>query len=165
MTARDDGPVATPQGPPPLRSLGLVLHRDGRFLHEGEPIRNDRLRAAFERGVRFLPADGKYVVAIGPFRGQADVEECGFFVRSVDLEAGMLTLSDGSTDALDAASLRASAIDPDVLLCTVKRGPTPYGVAARFERAAQAELLGAVDEDDGGYFVRVAGRRCAVTLG
>ena len=31
-------------GPPPLRPFGLVLHHDGRFTHEGEPILNRRLR-------------------------------------------------------------------------------------------------------------------------
>ena len=70
----------TAPGPPPLRSLGLVLHRDGRFTHEGHPIANRRLLAAFERGVRFLPAEGKYVVQLGHFRGQLDVEEAGWSV-------------------------------------------------------------------------------------
>ncbi len=53
--------------------------------HEGQAIAHRRLRAAFERGVRYLPAAGKYVVQLGHFRGQLDVEECGFFVRGVDL--------------------------------------------------------------------------------
>jgi hypothetical protein len=152
----------TGAGPPPLRSLDLVLHRDGRFTHEGAPIRNRKLRAAFERGVRYLPEEGKYVVTLGPFRGQLDVEECGFFVRSIDLGAGVVVLSDGALDPFDAASLRASALDPDVLLCTVKRALAPHGLPARFERSAQAELLAAVEEDDEGWFVRVAGRRVAL---
>ena len=146
-------------GPPPLRSLGLVLHRDGRFFHEGAPVTNERLRAAFDRGVRYLPAEGKYVVTLGHFRGQLDVEEVGFFVRSVDLEAGLVTLSDHTTDRLDPASLRTSALDPDVLLCTVKRTLTPWGVPARFERSAQAELLAAVEASEAGFTVRIAGRR------
>lgn len=153
-----------PPGPPPLRSLGLVLHRDGRFLHEGAPVTNARLRAAFDRGVRYLPAEGKYVVTLGPFRGQVDVEECGLFVRSVDLEAGMVALSDCSLDPLDPASLRASALDPDVLLCTVKRRLAPYGLPARFERGAQAELLAAVEDAAGGWWLRVGGRRVRLPL-
>lgn len=155
---------AAPPGPPPLRSLGLVLHRDGRFLHEGEPIANARLRAAFDRGVVYLPAEGKYVVTLGYFRGQLDVEEAGFFVRSVDLDAGALVLSDGSVDRFDPGSLRPSALDPDVLLCTVKCSLAPYGLPARFERGAQAELLAAIDQDGDGVFVRVRGARCAVPL-
>jgi hypothetical protein len=146
------------QGPPPLRSLGLVLHRDGRLLHEGQPIRNARLRAAFERGVCYLPAEGKYVVTIGHFRGQVDVEECGFFVRRVDLASGTIALSDGSEERLDPASLRASALDAGALLCTVKRDLVAHGVPARFLRSAQAELLLGVEENgEGSYSLVVAG--------
>ena len=144
-------------GPPPLRSLGLVLHRDGRLLHEGQPIRNARLRAAFERGVRYLPAEGKYVVTLGHFRGQVDVEECGFFVRSVDLATGTIALSDGCTERLDPASLRVSALDADALLCTVKRDLVAHGLPARFLRSAQAELLLGVEEGKGGFSLVVAG--------
>ena len=146
-------------GPPPLRSLGLVLHRDGRFLHEGLPVTNLRLRAAFERGVRWLPDEGKYVVTLGHFRGQVDVEEAGFFVRGVDLATGRLALSDGTQEPLEPASLRASALDPDALLCTVKRAVSPYGVPARFLRSAQAELLAAVEEGPEGLVLCVAGTR------
>ena len=44
-------------GPPPLRPFGLVLHHDGRWTHEGVPVTNRRLREAFDRSVRFLPAE------------------------------------------------------------------------------------------------------------
>jgi hypothetical protein len=144
-------------GPPPLRSLDLVLHRDGRFTHEGQPIRNRRLRSAFERGVCWLAREGKYVVTLGHFRGQLDVEEAGFFVRAIDLATGTIALSDGSRERLDVASLRASALDADVLLCTAKRDVARFGLPARFERGAQAELLGAVEERDGRLVVRIAG--------
>jgi hypothetical protein len=147
-----------PAGPPPLRSLGLVLHRDGRFLHEGAPVTNVRLRAAFDRGVRWLPAEGKYVVTLGHFRGQLDVEEAGFFVRSVDVAHGTVALSDRTRESLDVATLRASALDRDVLLCTVKRALAPWGVPARLERGAQAELLAAVEERGGALVLRIAGR-------
>ena len=151
--------MTAPAGPPPLRSFGLVLHRDGCFLHEGEPVTNARLRAAFERGVRWLPAEGKYVVTLGPFRGQVDVEEAGFFVEDVDLADGTVALSDRTREPLDVASLRASALDPDALLCTVKRSLAPGGLPARFTRGAQAALLGAVEESDAGLVVAIAGRR------
>ena len=147
----------TQPDPPRLRSLGLVLHRDGRFSHEGQPIANRRLHAAFERGVRYLPGDGKYVVQLRHFRGQLDVEEAGFFVRSVDLESGGLALSDGSRDRLDPASLRGSALDADALLCTVKRDRVAHGLPARFTHSAQAELLLGVEEREGRFALRVAG--------
>ena len=144
-------------GPPPLRSFGLVLHRDGRCTHEGQAIANRRLRAAFERGVRFLPAEGKYVAQVGHFRGQLDVEECGFFVCDVDLATGNITLSDGSGDRLDPTSLRGSALDADALLCTVKRDLVAHGLTARFTRAAQAQLLLGVEQGARGFLLHVAG--------
>jgi hypothetical protein len=144
-------------GPPPLRPFGLRLHRDGRFTHEGFPILNARLRALFERSVRYLPDEGKYVVQVAHFRGQLEVEEAGFFVRAVDLAHGTLALSDRSEEPLDPASLRPSALDPDALLCTVKRALVPGGLPARFERGAQAELLLAVEEGEAGPALRIAG--------
>ena len=143
-------------GPPPLRSFGLVLHRDGRFTHEGVPIRNKKLRAAFERSVRYLPAERVYVVQLGRFRGVVDVEEAGFFVRGVDLARGVLRLSDGSEEALEPASLRLSPSGDGALLCTVKRALAPGGLPARFDRGAQAELLLGVEEGTGGLRLRVA---------
>jgi hypothetical protein len=153
-------------GPPPLRPFGLLLHRDGRFTHEGHPIANARLRALFERSVRYLPEEGKYVVQVGHFRGQLEVEEAGFFVRSVDLARGTLALSDRSEEALDPATLRPSAADPDVWLCTVKRElAPPDGLPARFERSAQAELLLAIEWVGDALCLRVAGELRALPPG
>jgi hypothetical protein len=150
--------MGAPAGPPPLVPFGLVLHRDGRFTHEGVPIRNRKLRARFERSVRYLPEDGKYVVQIGRFRGEVEIEEAGFFVRTIDLARGTITLSDASEEALDPTTLRRSRIDPDVLLCTVKRDLAPGGLPARFERGAQAELLLAVEETAQGPALRLGAR-------
>jgi hypothetical protein len=111
----------------------------------------------FERGVAYLPAEGRYVVRLGPFRGEVDVEEAGFFVRGVDAGAGTISLSDGSIERLEVTSLRPSALDPDALLCTVKRDVGPYGLPARFTHAAQAELLAAVEETPEGIALRLEG--------
>jgi hypothetical protein len=142
--------------PPPLRPFDLVLHHDGSWSHEGIPITNRRLRAAFDRAVRFLPAEGRYVVQLGRFRGQIEVEEAAFFVRSAQPEAGRLELSDGTRDRLEVGSLRTSPRD-GALLCTVKRDLAPHGLPARFTHAAQAELLAAVEESPAGPVLRVAG--------
>jgi hypothetical protein len=136
-------------GPPPLRPFGLVLHHDGRWSHEGQPIRNRKLREHFDRSVDYLPDERKYVVRLGHFRGEIEIEEAGFFVREVDLESGEVRLSDGSRAPLDVASLHASGID-GALLCRVKHELEPAGLLARFTHAAQAELLGALGEDDDG---------------
>ncbi len=124
-------PTAAHRGPPPLRPFGLVLHHDGRFTHEGAPIRNRKLRERFDRSVEYLPDEGKYVVRLGRFRGQVEIEEAGFFVRAVDLERGEISLSDGSREPLDVASLHESPID-GALLCRVKRELVAAGLLARF---------------------------------
>src|SRR4029453_14088690 len=145
-------------GPPPLRPFGLVLHHDGRWSHEGQPILHARLRAAFDRSVRFLSEPGKYVVQLGRFRGEIEVEEAAFFVREVDLETGQLGLSDGSREPLDAASLRPSPRD-GALLSTVKRALVPAGLCARFCASAQAELLQAAEETEEGPVLRIGAGR------
>ena len=148
-------------GPPPLRPFGLVLHHDGRWAHEGQPIANRRLREAFDRGVRFLPGEGAngedvFVVTLGRFRGQIEVEEAAFFVRGFEPETGAITLSDGSVEQLDVRSLQYSARGV-ALLCRVKRNLSPAGLLARFTQAAQAELLNAVEDAGGGLALRIAG--------
>ena len=143
-------------GPPPLRPFGLVLHHDGSWTHEGQPILNRRIREKFDGSVRYLPEEGKYVVQIGRFRGEIEVEEAGFFVRDVDLARGGVVLSDRSRDALDLESLRVSELD-GAYLCTVKRELVPGGLPARFTHAAQAELLAAVEETEEGPVIRVEG--------
>ncbi len=148
-------------GPPPLRPFGLVLHHDGSWTHEGEPVLHTRLRQAFDRGVRYLPEERVYVVQLGSFRGQIEIEEAAFFVRVFDAHDGYLTLSDGSREALDPGSLRTSAHD-DGLLCSVKASLLTGGLPARFGHGAQADLLAAVEEERDGHVLCLAGRR--VTL-
>lgn len=155
-SSRGAGGAASPiaPGPPPLRPFGLVLRHDGRFLHEGEPIRNRKLREHFERSVEYLPDEGKFIVRLGRFRGQIEVEEAGFFVRSIELATGEIALSDGSREPLDVASLALSPID-GALLCRVKRSLVPEGLVARFVGSAQAELLLAVEESEGRSLLRL----------
>ena len=145
-------------GPPPLRPFGLVLHRDGRWTHEGRPVTHPRLRAAFDRSVRYLPDERVYVVQLGRFRGQIEVEETGFFVRSFDAEAGAVVLSDDSREALDPATLSLAPSD-GAPVCRVKRALAPGGLPARFTHAAHAELLASVEEGAEGPVLRTGGRR------
>jgi hypothetical protein len=133
----------TTPGPPPLRPFGLVLHHDGRWSHEGQPIANRKLREHFDRSVEYLPDERKYIVRLHHFRGEIEVEEAGFFVREVDVERGEVALSDGTRSRLDLATLEPSSID-GALLGRVKTDVEPGGLLARFTHAAQAELLAAV---------------------
>lgn len=149
-----------PTGPPPLEPFGLVLHHDGRFSHEGAPILNRRLREHFERNVGYLPDEEKFIVRLKHFRGEVVVEEAGFFVPELDLEAGEIVLSDGSRERLDPTSLEISPID-GALLCRVKRDCAPGGLLARFCHSAQAELLQAVEPDGEAFAIELGGQRLA----
>jgi hypothetical protein len=144
------------RGPPPLAPFGLVLHHDGSWTHEDQPLRNRKLRALFDRSVRYLPEEGKYVVQVQQYRGEISVEEAGFFVRAFDPATGSLSLSDGSSERLDVATLCASERD-GALLCRIKRDLARGGLLARFHHPAQAELMNAVEEGDEGAAVRIAG--------
>ncbi len=150
----------------PLRPFGLVLHHDGRWTHQGHPILNRKMREVFDRSVRFLPDEGdegKYVVQVGRYRGEIEVEEAGFFVREFDVEAGCVRLSDGTSELVDASSLRLSPRD-GALLCTVKRDLVPEGLPAHFGHAAHSALLLAIDETPDGMVLRMAGRRCPLPV-
>jgi hypothetical protein len=144
------------RGPPPLKPFGLVLHHDARWTHEGTPLKNRKLREAFDRSVRYLPAEGKYVVQLAHFRGEIELEEAGFFVRDFDARSGEIALSDRSREPLEVASLCLSPIDA-ALLCVVKRDLHPQGLLARFYHAPQAELLHAVEDGPDGPALRVRG--------
>jgi hypothetical protein len=135
-----------------------VLHHDGRWSHEGQPLLNRKLVALFDRSVRYLPEAGVHVVQIQRFRGQIEVEEAGFFVRSFDPDSGEIALSDGSREPLAVASLGVSERD-GALLCRVKADLAPGGLLARFHHAAQAELLHAVDDAGPEPALRVGGVR------
>ena len=58
--------------------MGLVLRRDGRFVHEGVLVRHAKLHAAFLKGVRFVEEEGVFIVQIGHFRAQIEVEDTPF---------------------------------------------------------------------------------------
>ena len=143
-------------GPPLLRPFGLVLHHDGSWTHEGVPIGNRRLRAAFDRSVRYLPEEQKYVVQLGRFRGQIEVEEAAFFVRDFDAQTGRIGLSDGSAERLDTATLRTSPRD-GALLCAVKPELASRGLAARLAKRAGTESRSPASR---GSFRCPAARRC-----
>jgi hypothetical protein len=149
-------PARLRRGPPHLAPFGLVLHHDGSWSHEGQPLTNRKLRALFDRSVRYLPEEGTYVVQVQRYRGEIEVEEAGFFVRSFDPATGAIALSDGSEESLAVASLGTSERD-GALLCRVKRELVAGGLLARFQHAAQSEFMNAVEAGSAGTAVRIAG--------
>jgi hypothetical protein len=120
-------------------------------VHEGQKVTHPGLHRALLRGVRFLDEEGVFVVQIGHFRGEIDVEDVPFWVVAYDEASGEIELTDRSAEPLDASSL---APDPDgALRCQVKRR-----FPARFTHAAQAHLLDAVDTREAVPRIRAGSR-------
>ncbi len=133
--------------PPALQHSGLLLRRDMRFEHEGALVTHPRVHAALLRGVRFADAEGVWIVRLGRFRAQIDVEDVPFWIEDYDADAGTVQLTDGSREPLAASTLRS---DPDdALRCTVKGR-----FDARFTHRAQAELLAEVRAGAQGFEIR-----------
>ena len=106
---------------------------------------------AFLRGVEFADEEGVWVVRLGRFRGQIEVEDVPYWVTAYDAETGGVRLTDQSEELLRPETLSA---DPDdALRCTVK-GRFP----ARFTRPGQIELLEHVDVRGEEVVVRVSDR-------
>ncbi|MEE9279293.1 MAG: hypothetical protein V3V67_03885 [Myxococcota bacterium] len=138
-------------GAPPLRPSGLVLRRDMTFWHDGVQVTHPKLYRAFLRGVEFAEEEGIFVVRVGQFRGQIEVEDTPYWVVAYDPEPGNLTLTDETEEPLRPETL---SIDPDeVVRCTVK-GRFP----ARFTREGQSELLESLDLEGAEPAVRIGER-------
>jgi hypothetical protein len=105
------------------------------------------LHEAFLRGVCYAEEEGVFVVQLGRFRGQVEVEDTPFWVVSYDADDGALTLTDGSSESIDLATLSQ---DPDgVLRIRVKSR-----FFARFQHSAQALFLDALEEREDAIVLR-----------
>lgn len=144
-----------------LRRSGLRLDREGRWWHEGEPVRHGGLAQALHRWIDRLE-DGRYVVRLDEQRyAYIDVEDAPFLVRRLRVEGEegarrvFVELSDQCSEELAYASLRTG--EGGALYCEVK-GRFP----ARLTRPAHF-LLGEVLEQEGEAFVlHAAGKRFVV---
>lgn len=148
--------------PPPgqSRESTIRLDGDGRFWHAGELVRHPGMQAAFATWIRRHPDDGRYVLCNGYDWSYFGVEDVPYFVRGViPVSAGLeVGLSDGSSELLDAASLRRGA--RDALYCRVKGGQ----FEARFTPGAQTALLPyLVEGAEGEPFLELAGQRYRIS--
>jgi hypothetical protein len=104
---------------------------------------------------------GTFVVQLGRFRGEIEVEEAAFFVRDFDATTGLVRLSDGSSEPLEPATLSLSPRD-GAGLCRVKRSLVAGGLRARFRHAAWAELAAALEGPDDAPRLCLAGKSVAL---
>lgn len=144
--------------PPPgqSRESTIRLDGDGRFWHAGELVRHPGMQAAFATWIRRHPDDGRYVLCNGYDWSYFGVDDVPHFVRGLrPAPSGLeLELSDGTSELLDAASLRQGA--RDALYCRVKGGQ----LEARFTPGAQTALLPyLVEGAEGEVLLELGGRR------
>src|SRR5687768_8829128 len=141
--------------PPPegrSRESTIVLTRDGRFLHDGEPVEHPGMQRAFASWLGRHPDDGRYILNNGYDWSYLTVEGALRFVQSVrDLQGKpMLVLLDGSEQPLDPDALGCDA-DGQLLL------KLEDGELARFTPAAQLQLAPWLSEQAGRIGVLIGG--------
>jgi len=134
--------------PPPGRSREsrIVLDARGRFWNGAVPIDHAGMAVAFASWIRRHPDDRRFILTNGYDWTYFTVEDTPYFVRSVAIDGAeaRLTLFDGTEELLDPETLSAS--DDGILYARVKGG----AFEARFTPGAQASLVDAIVEGDGG---------------
>ena len=140
------------------RESGLRLDREGRWWHEGDPVRHAGLARALHRWIDLSP-DGRPVLRLDERRfADFDCEDTPFVARSARREGASfaLLLSDETEEALDPSTLRRRGDD---LLCRVKQGR----FAARLARQAVYALGDSLRDGPEGLVLESGGRTYAIT--
>jgi hypothetical protein len=145
-----------------LRQSGIRVDREGRFIHEGEAVTHEGLKAALFRWLDRLPPDDpaargrRYVLRLDERRfAYLDVEDTPLVARAAraDGAAIVLSLSDGSEEPLDPETL---TVDGEGVLRALVRGGR---IEARLASSAAAALADRLGEIDGRPTLTLAGRR------
>src|SRR5262249_8472357 len=120
----------------PISSGKITFGRDGHWYCDGEVIPDAAIARLFSRALEVQP-DGRGRLALGEDTAWVTIEDTPWVVTTVDgspVQGFVITLNDGTTEPLDATTLRVGA--ENVLYCRVKeRHP------ARFLRPAYYALL------------------------
>lgn len=137
---------------------GLVLDREGRWFHDGEPVEHPKILEAFNRGIERAP-DGRYLLRFGADWCFITVEDAPLQVE-VALEVDgqvVLKLSNGATEALRPDTLCEQG---GVLYCL-----SEAGLPARFGRSAHFALGSLLEERPSGFALVLQGREYPVRAG
>jgi uncharacterized protein len=119
---------------PLSRETSIRLDRDGTFWHEGARVEHPGLARAFATWLDVDPETGRYILKNDINWAYIAVEDAPLLVRGVT-DSLELTLSDGTREPLDPATLRLD--EDDVPYCDVRGGKLP----ARFLPGAAFALL------------------------
>jgi uncharacterized protein len=138
---------------------GLVLDRELRWFHDGEPVQHPRIVELFNESL--VPTDdGRFQLRVGADWAYVTVEDAAYRVTGLDAAETrvFLRLSDKTGEALEPSTL---ALDADgVLSVRVKQGRAK----ARFSRQAQVALGALLEESADGLSLALRGARLRVPL-
>ena len=135
----------------------ITLHAEGYWTHKGQKFDNDRIVALFNRSVDRTPG-GTWVLDVGMFVYPIEVEDCGFFVEQVRVEAEgvRVHLSDGRAESLAVETLR---YEPEgKLYCDIRDG----AFRARFKRTPYHALSDYFVQDGRTIYFEHGGHRIAL---
>ncbi|HZH02318.1 MAG TPA: DUF1285 domain-containing protein [Myxococcaceae bacterium] len=138
---------------------GLVLDRQGRWFHDGEPVEHPKIIEAFNTGLK--PAGGgRFKLEFGGDWALVAVEDAAYQVLDVaDSDKGLvLALSDRTEEGLDPNTLEVDA--DGVLTCRVKAGEAK----ARFSREAQVKLGLRLEVEENAVWLWTRSGRARVSL-
>ncbi len=138
---------------------GLVLDRQLRWLHDGEPIVHPKIVQLFNESL--VPTeDGRFQLRVGSDWAYVTVEDAAYWVTGLDAAERQvfLRLSDRTGEALDVSTLRLDA--DGVLNARVKAGRAK----ARFSRQAQAALGTLLEETEEGLVLGLPGGPVRIPL-
>ena len=153
----------TPEALQPFYSEELLVDEAGKWRLGRRPIRGRVLRF-FLQNLDFDPELGLYRVRY-PLENGEEVqyihhESPPLRVERLDdrTEPPCLRLNDGSEEPLATETLRLDARER--LFCTVKAA----GLTAEFGEQARWQVLRSLEEEDGRFFVTLAGRRVEIPV-
>lgn len=134
----------------------LRLTAEGQWLYKGERVTHPGLLKILN--TNYHREESRYVVHLklpqGTQKVAVEIEDVPYFILAVSVgsKSATVLLNDGTTEPLDPAALRMSAVGGTYL--RVKGGEAE----ARFLRQPELWLADIVDEQDGKLGVRLHGR-------
>jgi len=122
------------------RESTIRLDGEGRFFHDEAAVEHPKLADAFHTWIARHPDDGRYILTNGYDWTYFVVEDVPYFVRHLREAGGdaLLTLSDGTEEPLDPATVRAN--ERGELYLRVKAGAKGGPFDAKMTRHAQSQL-------------------------
>ena len=138
---------------------GLVLDRELRWFHDGEPVVHPKIIELFNESL--VPTeDGRFQLRVGKDWAYITVEDAAYRVTGLDATetSVFLRLSDRTGEALVPSTLTLEA--DGVLSVRVKQGRAK----ARFSRQAQVALGALLEESPTGLALRLSGATLSVPI-